>query len=172
MASRSVGVPGRSGGLRAAARPRRGRWRRAARDGVWPQAAGRLLAQVHPRFGSPWAATLLAGGLAAGLCLLPLRWLLMLSGSGVTLIYVALALACLLHGPRRATTPGWRLPLWPAPPLAAVGLLAVFAVVSFKDAAASFAVSLVCAAAFALYYAMVLKPRGDWRLRGPAVDKP
>jgi amino acid transporter len=143
-----------------------------ARDGVWPQAAGRLLAQVHPRFGSPWAATLLAGGLAAGLCLLPLRWLLMLSGSGVTLIYVALALACLLHGPRRATTPGWRLPLWPAPPLAAVGLLAVFAVVSFKDAAASFAVSLVCAAAFALYYAMVLKPRGDWRLRGPAVDKP
>jgi len=144
-----------------------------ARDGVWPAAAGRLLAQAHPRFGSPWAATLLAGGLSAGLCLLPLQLLLMLSGSGVTLIYIALSLACLLHGPkRRAAAPGWRLPLWPLPPLLALGLLAVFAVASLKDGWPSFAVSVVCAAAFALYYALGLKPRGGWRLGGPSVDAP
>jgi amino acid transporter len=143
-----------------------------ARDGVWPGAAGRLLTAVHPRFGSPWLATLLAGALSAGLCLLPMKLLLMLSGSGVTLIYLALTLACLLHGSRRRTAPGWRLPLWPAPPLLALGLLVVFAASSLGEAATSFAVSLACAAASAAYYALVLKPRGGWRLSGPSVEAP
>jgi amino acid transporter len=143
-----------------------------ARDGVWPGAASRLLTAVHPRFGSPWLATLLAGALSAGLCLLPMKLLLMLSGSGVTLIYLALTLACLLHGSRRRTAPGWRLPLWPAPPLLALGLLVVFAASSLGEAATSFAVSLACAAASAAYYALVLKPRGGWRLSGPSVEAP
>lgn len=138
-----------------------------ARDGVWPGSFGRLLTQVHPRFGSPWGGTLLAGALSAGLCLLPMKLLLMLSGSGVTLIYIALAVACLLRGRSRAAGPGWRLPLWPAPPLLALGLLLVFAAASLKDGAASFAVSLACAAAASLYYVFVLKPRRDWRLSGP-----
>jgi amino acid transporter len=142
------------------------------RDGVWPAAAGRLMTAVHPRFGSPWLATLVAGALSAGLCLLPMRLLLTLSGSGVTLIYAALSVACLLNGRGRASAPGWRLPLWPAPPLLALGLLVVFAASSLKDAALSFAVSLACAGASAAYYVLVLKPRGGWRLRGPSVEAP
>jgi amino acid transporter len=141
-----------------------------ARDGVWPGPLGRLLTQVHPRFGSPWAGTLLAGALSAGLCLLPMKLLLMLSGSGVTLIYISLSVACLLRGRSRAAAPGWRLPLWPAPPLLALALLLVFAAASLKDGAVSFAVSLACAAAAAIYYALVLKPRRDWRLSGPSVS--
>jgi amino acid transporter len=142
------------------------------RDGVWPAAAGRLMTAVHPRFGSPWLATLVAGALSAGLCLLPMKLLLTLSGSGVTLIYAALSVACLLNGRGRASAPGWRLPLWPAPPLLALGLLVVFAASSLKDAALSFAVSLACAGASAAYYVLVLKPRGGWRLRGPSVEAP
>jgi amino acid transporter len=140
-----------------------------ARDGVWPGPLGGLLTQVHPRFGSPWGGTLLAGGLSAGLCLLPMKLLLMLSGSGVTLIYISLSLACLLRGRDRVAEPGWRLPLWPAPPLLALVLLLVVAAASLKDGGVSFAVSLACAAAAALYYALVLKPRGEWRLGGPSV---
>jgi amino acid transporter len=143
-----------------------------ARDGVWPAAPGRLLAAVHPRFGSPWLATLVAGVLSAGLCVMPMKLLLLLSGSGVTLIYTALAITCLCHGPTRATAPGWRLPLWPAPPLLALVLLVVFAASSLGEGAASFAISLACAAGSALYYLLVLKPRGGWRLRGPSVDEP
>jgi len=144
-----------------------------ARDGVWPGPAGRLLTRVHPRFGSPWAATLVAGLLSAGLCLVPLSLLLLLSGAGVTLIYAALSLTCLLHGrKRRAAAPGWRLPLWPAPPLLALGLLIVFAVVSLGDGAASFTVSLGCALLAAAYYGLVLRPRRGWRLGGPSVDAP
>jgi len=144
-----------------------------ARDGVWPGPVGRALCRVHPRFGSPWAATLVAGLLSAGLCLVPLSLLLLLSGAGVTLIYAALSLACLLHGrKRRAAAPGWRLPLWPAPPLLALGLLGVFGAVSLGEGATSFAVSLGCAALAAAYYALVLKRRRGWRLAGPSVEAP
>jgi len=142
-----------------------------ARDGVWPAPAGRALATLHPRFASPWIATLAAGGLSAGLCLLPLPLLLMLSGSGVTLIYLALTLACLRRGrAARAGADAWRLPLWPWPPALALILLTVFALASLKDGAVSFAVSLACAAAAAAWYAIVLKPRGHWRLRGPSLE--
>lgn len=143
-----------------------------ARDGVWPGPVGDLLTRLHPRFASPWIATLVAGGFAAGLCVLPMPLLLMLSGSGVTLIYIALAFACVLHGRRRAAAPGWRLPLWPAPPLLALVLLIAFAAASFKDGWISFAVSVAFAGAAGVYYQMVLKPRQDWRLRGPSVEAP
>ncbi|HZZ67833.1 MAG TPA: APC family permease [Phenylobacterium sp.] len=143
-----------------------------ARDGVWPGAAGRALSAIHPRTGAPWVATLASGALSAGLCLVPMKLLLLLSGSSVTLIYIALACACLLHGPRRAAAPGWKLPLWPAPPLLALVLLVVFAASSLKDGAVSFAVSLACAAAAALYYRLVLKPRDGWGLSGPSVEAP
>src|SRR6185312_16145953 len=61
-----------------------------ARDGVWPAAVARGLCALHPRFASPWIATLAAGAASAGLCLVPMPLLLMLSGSGVTLIYLSL----------------------------------------------------------------------------------
>ena len=142
----------------------------AARDGVWPGAAGRALTAVHGRTGAPWVATLVAGALSAAFCLVPLRLLLTLSGSSITLVYIALTLACLLHGKRRAGAPGWKLPLWPWPPLLALGLLVVFAGASLQDGALSFAVSVACAGAAAAYYRLVLKPRGGWRLAGPSVE--
>jgi amino acid transporter len=143
-----------------------------ARDAVWPAAVNRAMARVHPRFGSPWFATLLGGAFSAGLCLVPMNLLLTLSGSGVTLIYLSLTLACLRHGQGRRTAPGWRLPLWPAPPLLALVLLVVFAGSSLKDNGPSFAVSLGCAAAAALYYRLALRGRGGWRLAGPSAEAP
>jgi amino acid transporter len=143
-----------------------------ARDGVWPGGAGRLMTAVHPRFGSPWAATLVSGLVAAGLCLLPMSLLLTLSGAGVALIYLSLTIACLAHGPGRGTKPGWRLPLWPAPPLLALVLLVVFAASSLSEDWISFAVSLGCAAVAAAYYLLVLKRGGGWRLAGPSVEAP
>ena len=143
-----------------------------ARDGVWLGPAGRAMAQVHPRFGSPWFANLLSGVLAAGLCLVPMDLLLTLSGSGVTLIYLSLTIACLRHGRARKTAPGWRLPLWPWPPLLALVLLVVFAASSLQENGLSFAVSVGFALIAALYYALILRRRGGWRLAGPSVEAP
>jgi amino acid transporter len=143
-----------------------------ARDGVWPGAVGRGLTQVHPRTGAPWVATLAAGAASAAFCLAPMKLLLTLSGSSVTLVYIALTLACLLHGKRRADAPGWKLPLWPWPPLLAIVLLTVFAAASLEEGALSFAASVACALAAAAYYQWVLKPRGAWRLAGPSVAGP
>ncbi|MGZ6039038.1 MAG: APC family permease [Phenylobacterium sp.] len=141
-----------------------------ARDGVWPSGVGRALSRVHSRTGAPWVATLAAGAMSAAFCLVPMKLLLTLSGSSITLVYIALALACVLHGRRRAAAPGWKLPLWPWPPLLALGLLAVFALSSLQDGALSFAVSVACAAGAAAYYQLVLRPRGGWRLAGPSVE--
>jgi amino acid transporter len=141
-----------------------------ARDGVWPGAPGRWLSQVHRRTGAPWVATLAGAAMSAAFCLVPMKRLLTLSGSSITLVYIALALACLLHGKRRAAARGWKLPLWPAPPLLALLLLVVFAATSLQDGALSFGLSVACAAGAAAYYLLVLKPRGGWRLAGPSVE--
>jgi amino acid transporter len=143
-----------------------------ARDGVWPRAAARWLTAVHPKTGAPWVATVAAAALSAAFCLAPLKLLLTLSGSSITLVYIALTLACLLHGKRRDEAPGWKLPLWPWPPLLAIVLLVVFALASLQDGGLSFAVSVVCAITAAAYYQWVLKPRGGWRLAGPSVEEP
>ena len=133
----------------------------------------RLLTAVHPRFGSPWAATLVVGAVAAGLCVIPLSVLLTLSGSGMTLIYAGLSITALLHGRASARRrPGWRMPLWPLPPLLAVVMLAVVVVAGLKDGWVSFAVSLAAAGLAALHYRLVLKPRDAWTPRGPEVDAP
>lgn len=144
----------------------------SARDGAWP-GADRLLCAVHPRFGSPWAATLAAGATAAGLCFIPLSLLLTLSGAGVTLIYSGLSFAAIRHGrAKRRAAPGWRMPLWPLPPLTALGMLAVIAAAGLKDGWISFGVSFLAAALAALHYRLVLKPRDAWTPRGPDLDAP
>ena len=62
----------------------------AARDGAWPGGFSTALTCVHGRFRSPWAATLTVGAMAGALCLLPLPLLVLLTGTGVTVIYAGL----------------------------------------------------------------------------------
>ena len=142
-----------------------------ARDGAWPRPVNGVLGRVSARFGSPWAATLLAGGAGAALCFAPLDSLLILSGSSISLIYAGLCVASLRSGRKaRGVSSGWRMPLWPAPPLLALVLLALVTVSSLKESAVSLTVSVAAGAAAALYHALVLKRRGGWSLRGPQLD--
>ena len=145
-----------------------------ARDGVWPGAVGRGLTRVHPRTGAPWVATLAAGSRVGGLLPRADEAFADAVGSSVTLVYIALTLACLLHGKRRAAAaPGWKLPLWPWPPLLAIVLrTGRLRRRQPQDGALSFEVSVGCAAAAAAYYQWVLKPRGGWQLAGPSVEAP
>jgi len=66
------------------------------RDRVWPQPISQALAFTHGRFHSPWVATLLCGVLAALACLVNLNLLLVLTGTGLILVYSSLCLAALI----------------------------------------------------------------------------
>ncbi len=140
------------------------------RDETWGGPASRWVARVHSRFGSPWAATLVTGVLAAGLCLIPLKILLIATGTGVAVIYAALCIAALAgrangksgHAPYRMIG----FPLAPILALAAlVGVLGsdwIDAVEGRPGVIAAIGVAVVSAG----YYLTVLRRRG-WVLRDP-----
>ena len=129
-----------------------------------------MLTKVHPRFGSPWAATLATGVLASGLCLIPLKLLLIATGTGVAVIYAALCLAALAgRATGRSAHAVFRMGAFPLAPVVALVALAGVLWSDWLDPAEGrpglFA-AVGVAAVSAAYYALVLRRRG-WRLREP-----
>ncbi len=141
------------------------------RDRVWPAPVNRALLRLHPRFGSPWVATLACGVLAAAFCFVPLDLLEVLTGTTIVVVYGALCVSALVG--RRTGCTGharYRMPLHPWP--AILGLLGlgfvIFAsaldpVLGQRSLLATAAVIVVAG----LYYALVLRPRGAWVLHTP-----
>lgn len=142
------------------------------RDRTWGSRIDEQLAKVHPRLHSPWAATLVAGALAAGLCVLPLQLLLIATGTGTALVYAALCLA-VLQGRRRGTTAHGRhrAPLGPVLPLATLFVLAGVLWSDWLDPAEGrpgLLIALGVGLAFAAWHQAVVRRRpGGWILRGP-----
>jgi amino acid transporter len=144
----------------------------SGRDRAWGRLSG-ALAQLHPRFNSPWVATLAVGVASLLLCLVKLNVLVILIGDGTAAIYICMCLA-VLQGRRSGVTAhaAYRMPLFPLLPwlalaaLVAVGLADLFDADGRKGVAAS----VVVAALSALYYRFVLKPAGTWAHRGPQVQ--
>ncbi len=99
------------------------------RDGLWPGPVSHALVATHPRWGSPWAATLVMGGCGLLACLLDPHVLVLILGNGNVATYSALCLAA-LHGRRTGASlhTAWRMPAFPAPPI--LGLLFLLAVAS------------------------------------------
>ncbi|GAA3663982.1 APC family permease [Nocardioides ginsengisoli] len=132
----------------------------SARDRAWPPAVNRVLTALHPRYGCPWVATLLIGIPGAILAYaVDIEALLGITSVVISAMYVALAFAA-LKVRRMKTAPGWRMPLWPLPPLLviiAVGYALVGA--SRTDLTITGAILL---AAF-VYYVGYLKRRPDER---------
>jgi amino acid transporter len=135
------------------------------RDRLWPDRISGFLAQIHPRFGSPWTATLVMG--AAGLlgCLISQKVLVLVLGNGNIALYTGLCLAA-LAGRRSGATghAGYRMPFFPLAPLVALAALA--AVVWFDlhdaDGAAGLAATLAAVVLSLAYYSFVLKRRTAW----------
>ena len=59
------------------------------RDGTWAPMFNRGLVATHPRYHSPWIATLFAGFASMALCFLGLNLILVLSGTGIVIVYAA-----------------------------------------------------------------------------------
>lgn len=138
------------------------------RDAIWGKLLDPWITMIHPRLGSPWIATLLIGAVSCVACLLPLRLLLVLSGAGIAVTYLGIALAAIVGRRTGATAQAaYRMPLFPvAPSVTIVALILVFWA-SWLDLETGRTGLIVTAGQMliaALYYRFILRRRGEWAI--------
>lgn len=141
----------------------------SGRDRAWPRRLNLAFSRLHPRFNSPWAASLAIGVTSVLWCLVKLDVLLVLIGDGTAAIYACMSLAALKGRKRAAAHSPYRMPLFPWPALMALACLAALALADLldPDGRKGLIASAVVAFGAALYYRLVLRRRGDWGHRGP-----
>ncbi|MFE7332678.1 APC family permease [Streptomyces sp. NPDC057565] len=143
----------------------------SARDKAWPEPVNNALACLG-RFGSPWVATLVVGVPGAALCFVNLDTLYGVTGVSVTGMYLLVAVAALAA--RRTghkDLPAWRMPLWPAMPVALIVVLVY--ILSQQETTYLLWTGSIMAAA-TLYWAFYLRPRRNthWLVTLPEDARP
>ena len=92
----------------------------SGRDRSWPEPVNRAVTTVHARWGSPWVATLIIGIPGAVLAYaIDIEALLGITSVVISAMYVVVAFSA-LKVRRMESAAGWRMPLWPLPPLLVV----------------------------------------------------
>lgn len=136
------------------------------RDECWGRPIDRLMAAIHPHFESPWFATLFAGGFGTLCCLLPLQFLLVLSGAGLIAIYAGIALATIAGRSRGLTAHApYQMPLYPLAPiitLAALGYITWTSWLDVEEGRPGLIMTAVQIILSAAYYWLVLRRRPGW----------
>ncbi|MGW4469569.1 APC family permease [Nonomuraea sp. NPDC004354] len=130
----------------------------SARDRAWPAPVGAALTRIHPRWGSPYVATLAIGlpGVAMA-ALLDIEQLLGLTSVIVTVVSLLLAAAALRsRTARHREERAWRMPLWPLPPLVVIAALGY---ALLEQSVTDLVVAGGIVALFAAYYLLYLRPR-------------
>jgi amino acid transporter len=140
------------------------------RDAIWGKLLDPWVTAIHPRLGSPWIATLMVGAVSCAACLLPLRFLLVLSGAGIAVTYLGIAGAALV-GRRTGATghAAYRMPWFPAASIVTIAALALVFWASWLDPETGrpgLIATGVQMLAAALYYRFVLSRRGRWAIFG------
>jgi amino acid transporter len=145
----------------------------SGRDRVWAAPINRALMLVHPRFDSPWAATLVTGALACLLCFVDLNLLLVITGTTIVAVYASLCVAVIVGRQTGSTSHAfYRMPFYPWPPVLALIVLAYVVYTNLLDPKVgqpSLIATIVVIAVSAAYYKFVLRRRGDWILHAPEV---
>ncbi len=152
-----------------------GRWLwSSGRDAIWPAPVSAALVRLHPRFGSPWVATVVVGVVSMACTLLGLRTLVLLSAANGIVNWALLNTAGLVGRRRGITGQGraYRAPLFPLTNVLSLIAAAGLAVLTWQDADTGRTGELIVAADIIvalLYHRLVLMRRpGGWRLVGPA----
>jgi amino acid transporter len=146
----------------------------SGRDRAWPGAVNRALAAVHPRFGTPWVATAGTGVVAALLCFVDPKLLLVVTSTSIVVVYAALCLGA-INGRRTGTTAHarYRMPWFPVAPVLALVVLLFVVYQNVLDPVVGRPSLIVTAGIAALavgYYVVALRRRGGWRLAEPPSD--
>jgi amino acid transporter len=144
---------------------------RTGHDGTWHGLINHAFTVTHPRFQSPWLATLIAGLVSVALCFLGLDLILMLTGTGIVLVYVGVCLAA-IFGRRSGASDAahYRMPLYPIWPVIGLIALAYVLYTSALDPELGRPSLLINAGIVILsiaYYRLVLRRGRDWILSEP-----
>ena len=143
----------------------------SARDKSWPEPIDRVLATVHPKLHTPVAATLVVGALAAVAAIfIPIEWLITATGASVVAIYLAVAIAALrLRRPGARSTAGYRMPLWPLPPVVVIAMMGYVTYQLAVSALSQLVVAIGTIVVGVAYYYGYIHPRRDerWLLADP-----
>ena len=106
-----------------------------SRDRLWTPSLNTLLTAIHPRFESPWMATLAIALVSIPLCFVG-EWTLLVMVSGQAVVGLTLVSLATFVGRRRRSTGvgGFRSPLYPLFPLLGLVVAIAFAVADLLDA--------------------------------------
>ncbi len=150
-----------------------GRWLwSSGRDRIWAAPVSRALVRLHPRFGSPWVATLSVGATAMAFTLLGLRLLVLLSAANGIVNWALLNVAGFVGRQRGLTGQGraYRAPLFPLTNVVTLIAVAGLAVLTAQDADGRTGELIVAAdivAALVYHHFVLAKRPGGWRMVGP-----
>jgi amino acid transporter len=143
------------------------------RDQLWPTGFNVAITRLHPRFGSPYIATIVLGVTALAGCFIDPRVLVLVLGNGNVALYFGLCLAVIV-GRSTGTTAhaAFRTPLHPVIPV--LCLLALCGVVWFdlhdEAGAKGLGATLVAMGVGLFYYVLVLRRRPTFSYRVPGLD--
>lgn len=144
----------------------------SARDRAFPGPLSGWMASLHPKFRSPWIATIFIGVLGAVLCLgVSLNTLVNLTGASLVADYALVAIAALVARPTGATRHGsYKMPLWPLPPLLA---LIALGYVFTQQTGLLLEVTLITMGIGLVYWVVVIWPQKGraWTLRDAPIDE-
>lgn len=143
------------------------------RDRVWGYRFDEFIGTIHPKWQSPWIATLIIGVIGVACCFISLKFLLILNGGGLIVTYAAISLGA-LAGRRNGSTDHarYKMPLFPIAPLFTLLALVYVVYANWLDpdegrpGMIATGAQIVAAAA---YYLIVLRRRGAWVVRNPVV---
>jgi amino acid transporter len=140
----------------------------SARDRSWPKPVNEALTRLHPRWNTPWVATLAIGVPGAVLAYaVDIEALLGITSVIISAMYVVLALAALRVRRQRSTVRGWRMPLWPLPPVLVIAAVGYALLGSARSDVIATGVILACALAYYVLY-LARKPEERFVVVDPA----
>ena len=150
-----------------------GRWLwSSARDAIWAAPVNAALVRLHPRFGSPWVATVVVGVTAMGFTLLGLKALVLLAAANGIVNWALLNWAGIAGRRRKLTGQGdaYRAPLFPLTNIVSLIAVAGLAVLTWQDddgRAGELIIAADVAGALAYHRFVLLRRPGGWAMVGP-----
>jgi amino acid transporter len=141
------------------------------RDRVWSYRFDALIGAIHPKWQSPWVATLIIGGIGVACCFISLKFLLILNGGGLIVTYAAISIAVIAGRRNGATAHGvYRMPLFPIAPVFTLLALVYVVYATWLDPEEGRPGVIATVAQMVLaagYYWFVLRRRGEWVVQEP-----